>query len=125
MVEFPVFVSSRDSGEMRRYQDLPEMERALERIDVQNGEYVAWDRQFRLVSLQAKEGDSWLSLSVGNPAMPEFQSALRRFASSMGLEMEREAMSGTSAELMYEGVSKRVSQAKARMGWFKRLTRRF
>ena len=62
MVEFPVFVSSRDSGEMKKYQDIEKMEHALERVDVENGEYLAWDRQSRAVKLQVREGTGWLAL---------------------------------------------------------------
>ena len=53
---FPVFVSSRDSEEMKKYQDIEKMEHALERVDVENGEYLAWDRQSRAVKLRVREG---------------------------------------------------------------------
>jgi hypothetical protein len=125
MIDFPVFVSTRDSGDMKKYQNSREMEHALERIDVENGEYLAWDRQCRTMKLQVKEGPGWLALSTGEPAIPEFRGALARFTSSMGHESDSMVTDGTSAEAMYEAAAKHVSQAKGRMGWFKRLTRRF
>ena len=125
VVEFPVFVLSRDSGEMRRYQDIRDMERQLERIDVENHEYVVWDRRACLVSMKIEKGPGWLALSAGGQAMSEFQEALRRFADLNGIRLDREGMSTASAEVMFENVAKRVAQERGRMGWFKRFRRRF
>ena len=41
---------------MKKYQDIEKMEHALERVDVENGEYLAWDRQSRAVKLRVREG---------------------------------------------------------------------
>jgi hypothetical protein len=113
MVEFPVFVVSRDSGEMVKFADAREIERRFERIDVENGEFVAWDRQARRVSLEVREGPRWLALGIGEQAMPEFQAALRRFAGVFGLEVGREDPSAADVEAMFESVAPRVAQRVA------------
>jgi len=43
MWQFPVFVKSKDSGDVNSYNSVKEMLRALEQIDVENDEYQAWD----------------------------------------------------------------------------------
>ena len=79
------------------------MEHALERVDVENGEYLAYDRQSRAVKLQVREGTGWLALMwSGDVRVP-----------------------ATSPEIMYEIVAKAVSEAQERMGWFARLRKRF
>ena len=125
MVEFPVFVSSRDSGEMKRYRDLQQMQHALERIDVENGEYVVWDRMGRLVSLLVRQGPGWLELRTEAQAVSEFQEALRRFARSAGVELSPDSVSMDSAEGSYENVAERISKKRDRLGWFARLKQRF
>ena len=46
-VNFPVFVLAKDCGEVSRFNSIEEMQRQLEEIDVENGEYAAWDRTER------------------------------------------------------------------------------
>ena len=40
---FPIYVLARDCGEVRRFGSLEELQINLERIDVENHEYLAWD----------------------------------------------------------------------------------
>jgi hypothetical protein len=54
-IAFPVFVREKDSGDIDRFDSIPQMQRQIERIDVENGEYDAWDSAGVPIRLQIQE----------------------------------------------------------------------
>ena len=44
---FPIFIRAKDSGELRKFSSVHELQRKVERIDIENGEYEAWDNDGR------------------------------------------------------------------------------
>jgi hypothetical protein len=62
MWQFPVFVKSKDSGDVNSYNSVKEMLRALEQIDVENEEYQAWDATGLPLKLSVQRSNEWLRL---------------------------------------------------------------
>ena len=60
-IKFPVFLLAKDCGEFRKFNTALEMQRNVERIDVENQEYEAWDSNGVEVQLLIQE-PVWLSL---------------------------------------------------------------
>lgn len=76
---FPVFVREKDDDSVMEFPTLTAMQGYLEAIDVENGEYEAWDAQGRCLELGVgKLKSEWLKiiLTEGQASEEEF-SALR------------------------------------------------
>lgn len=88
-VAFPLLVLEKDSGDMMRFDSVGEMQKYMERIDVENEEYRAWDSVSRPIRMTVEE-PLWLKLEA-NTAEPDSAgvfSALERFAESQGVRLE-------------------------------------
>jgi hypothetical protein len=86
-LSFPVFVLAKDSGEISRFESLLEMQHELERIDVENAEYEAWDRDGRPLTLNVQE-PTWLKLvpRTIEGSTTTLDDALLSWAKSLGIE---------------------------------------
>jgi hypothetical protein len=61
-VQFPLFLLEKDSDEISKFDSLQEIQNHLERIDVENQEYEAWDSNGIEVALSINE-PAWLVLT--------------------------------------------------------------
>jgi len=61
-MKFPIFVLAKDCGEILQFESLGAMQRELEAIDVENGEYEAWDKTGTPVKLTAGSSRDWLRI---------------------------------------------------------------
>jgi hypothetical protein len=61
-MKFPIFVLAKDCGEILQFESLEAMQRAVEAIDVENGEYEAWDKTGIPVELTAGSSRDWLRI---------------------------------------------------------------
>ena len=59
----PVFVVARDSGEVMKFDSVYDMQHRLERIDIENSEYVAWDSHGRPLRLSVQK-PVWLKIGL-------------------------------------------------------------
>jgi hypothetical protein len=78
-VSFPVFVLAKDCGDVLQFSSRRAMHGYLEAIDVENGEYEAWDGNGNVLHLSvAESGSAWLNIvgDKGRISDQEF-SALR------------------------------------------------
>ena len=80
-VEFPVLVLAKDSGEVLKFESLAAMHRYMERIDVDNEEYAAWDATGHPVNLRVQE-PVWLKLVLATIQVdaPNLSASLKQFA---------------------------------------------
>lgn len=88
-IVFPVFVLAKDSGEVLRYNSLLEMQHYMERIDVENEEYLAWDANDRPIRMTVGV-PTWLVLEPDVASKPDragLLSALRHFAEIRGVQV--------------------------------------
>ncbi|MGH9514767.1 MAG: hypothetical protein ACRD3P_03700 [Terriglobales bacterium] len=73
---FPVYVLAKDCGEVTTYSSVQKMQEYLEAIDVENGEYEAWDVGGRLLHLTVGERKSeWLQISKINRLLSQTELA--------------------------------------------------
>jgi hypothetical protein len=87
-VQFPVFLCSKDSGEVSKFDSLQAIQFQLERIDVENHEYEAWDSNGTEVILSANE-PAWpvLTLRPDGNGPDGLRTAVLRYARSVGLSV--------------------------------------
>jgi hypothetical protein len=88
-VAFPVLVLEKDSGDVMRFDSLAEMQSYLERIDVENGEYLAWVASGHSVKMTVQE-PFWLKLEPGTDEAdtPGLFGVLQRFGEARGVKVD-------------------------------------
>jgi len=120
-VAFPVFVLEKDSRTILRFDSLDEMQGYLERIDVENEEYEAWDANGWPIRMTVQK-PLWLrlELSAQGPKPGGLLSDLRHFAQFVGvkLDVEDETKSPTA---IYE----KIVTNKPQKGILRRFVERF
>jgi len=82
-VSFPMYVRTKDSGDLMRFDDLSGLS-YLEAIDVRNDEYEAWDASGRLLVLTATEDGFLRSGDIAIAATDSLidEAELRRLANT-------------------------------------------
>lgn len=112
-VDFPVFVLSKDSGDVEQFASIADLQKALERIDVENGEYEAWDKNGVPLDLRVQE-PVWLD--IRRAAEPggrrTLHAALRDFAISIGAELTNAADDTPSRTFARIATKRRGDQRK-------------
>ena len=110
-IVFPLFVRTKDSGEIAKFESLDEMQRELEAIDVENAEYEAWDRNGMPLNL-AVQRPIWLkcepSSSAARPG--ELRQAIINYATISDVQLGAEE----STSLECEALFRRVAEEHAR-----------
>lgn len=113
-IAFPVFVREKDSGDIERFDSLEEMQRRLERIDVENQEYEAWDRSGAPLRL-AVQTPAWLAM---NPLNDGSASDLTALLLDRARELGIETRGQTAADIadLFDRVRAAVKKQKRRRG---------
>ena len=60
-IRFPVLILAKDCGDILKFGSIAEMQRYMERIDVENDEYAAWDANGCALGLVVQE-PAWLKV---------------------------------------------------------------
>lgn len=86
-IRFPLFVRAKDSGEIRKFTSVYELQK-LEEIDVENEEYEVWDRNGLPVQLKLQE-PVWIKLETLADVRDSVQlrRALLAYAESLGVQL--------------------------------------
>ena len=87
-INYPVIVLAKDSGEVSVYQTFEDLERAVEKIDVENDEYKAWDTSGHAIVLGVQR-PSWLRVEPSSYDESGLRAAIAEFASSLGIPPEQ------------------------------------
>lgn len=87
-VQFPLFLRSKDSDEFSKFDSLEAIQYQLERIDVENQEFEAWDSSGTEVVLSVNE-PVWLALMLrpDGRGPDELRAAVLRYARSVGVSV--------------------------------------
>ena len=87
-VAFPIFVRAIDSGEILEFDSVYELQSRLEKIDVENREYEAWDSTGLPFELGLQEC-VWIRFapSAQGRDSEQLRQALFQFAKSVGVEL--------------------------------------
>lgn len=117
---FPVFVLAKDSGEIMRFESIGKMQHELEAIDVENGEYEAWDIAGFPLRLGVQPA-TWLTLErvSAEPAPEQLLRALHDFARLKQVSVDDLAPEGFSA--LFERITSGIAARKKRSGLLKQL----
>src|SRR5882757_7740385 len=92
-VVFPVFVLAKDSREILCFSSLAEMQNYLERIDIENDEYEAWDANAWPIRMRVEE-PLWLRLELKDegPDPAGLLSDLRHFSKLAGVTLDEDEL---------------------------------
>jgi hypothetical protein len=91
-IKFPLFVRAKDSGEIARFDSIQEFQNHVEKIDIENEEYEAWDNDGLPVQIKLQEPALWIRVEpAAEEAKPEqLRSALFKFAEAVGIQLPDE-----------------------------------
>lgn len=121
-IAFPIFIHAKDCGEVAKFESLDEMQRELEAIDIENGEYEAWDQNGTPMNM-AVQTPVWLKLepSASVPRPSELKEIILRFASSAGVQFNDEDTTSVDCETLFQRVVAEVETQKSSGGLLKKL----
>lgn len=88
VINYPIIVLAKDSGEVFVYQNFEDLERAVEKIDIENDEYKAWDTSGHALVLGVQKS-SWLRVDLSDSDESGLRAAITEFASSLGIPHEQ------------------------------------
>lgn len=60
-IKFPVFILAKDCDEIRSYESIYDLQKHLGKIDIDNGEYEAWDCVGEALQLSTQK-PLWINL---------------------------------------------------------------
>lgn len=119
---FPVFVLAKDCGEVSRFNSIEEMQLELEEIDVENGEYTAWDRTGSPLRLSVQK-PVWLRIQpeTSKPQRSQLRDALMQYAAALGVEVKMEGTSETDFESACAQIKMHSDKQAASKGVLRRI----
>jgi hypothetical protein len=119
--EFPMFVRLKDSGDVRKYSSIWEMQRDFEHIDVENQEYEAWDATGLPLQLSVQK-PVWLRIeSTDKAAKPrELTDAIHEFAKLQDVHVDLSGLSKSQFSIVLDEVSAAVEQKLQSKSWLRR-----
>ena len=122
IMNFPVFVLAKDCGEVSRFNSIEEMQRQLEEIDVQNGEYTAWDGTGTPLSLSV-QNPVWLRIEPQTlkPQQGQLRDALMQHAAALGVEVKIEGASEADFESAFAQIKVHSDKQAASKGFLRRI----
>jgi hypothetical protein len=88
-INFPLFVRAKDSGEIARFNSVHELQFQVEKIDIENEEYEAWDKDGLPVDLKLQD-PVWIKLepsTEGSHNPDGLRRALLDYAKSLGVQL--------------------------------------
>lgn len=113
-VSFPIFVLSKDCGEVDVYESIEALEKHLEPIDVENNEYDAWDSKGVKLRLSAQK-PTWLHIKDEEPDIDGLKNAVKHYMESIGIVASDETM--LSTEKLAKTVKSSNKQNRSFLGW--------
>jgi hypothetical protein len=122
----PILVLLKDCGEVRRFKSVLDMQFHIEQIDVEKGEYEAWDAVGMPLHLSVQKGAEWLRVEPsGKPAPKQLADAIREFARLEAVPLESSALDLGDFPAALEQVTAAVRLKRKAESWWQKLKRRF
>jgi hypothetical protein len=85
-IHFPIYILSKDDGEVQCFDSHESLARYIEPIDVENGEYEAWDKDGNPMRLGVQK-PSWLKIEPAISSSVSLKDALRNYAKANGVQI--------------------------------------
>jgi len=122
MIRYPVFVRENDSGDMTAYSSVSGMMDYLEQIDVENGEYEAWDAAATRLKLSIR-GSPWLVLDEipGASRPEELSAAITDYARRAGVDVDQTLLQKAQFAVALEKVDAALKERRRSGSWWKKL----
>jgi hypothetical protein len=117
-MNFPVFVLAKDCGEVLRFKSIEEMQHELEEIDIENGEYTAWDRTGTPLKLSVQK-PIWLHIEAENLTVKHLQlrEALMQYATAIGVEVKIESTNESDFESAFAQIKPHCNKQASKPGF--------
>jgi len=126
MWQFPVFVRSKDRGDVKSYNAVEDMCRHLEEIDVENKEYDAWDAAGLPLDLSVQKSSEWLRLEPADTAQPEqLASAIAEFAERQNVQVDTSRLFAGGFPAALAQITSAIRARRQAQSWWKRFKSRF
>jgi hypothetical protein len=125
-LQLPIFVRLNDCGDVVRYDSIAKMQYDFEQIDVENGEYDAWDAVGTPLKLSVQASDEWLRIEASpNSKSAQLADAITEFALLQGIYVDPERSLEGDFTAALEQISSAVQTKRQPMTWWQRFRGRF
>lgn len=110
-VNFPVFVLAKDCGEVTAFNSADELRRALEPIDVDNDEFLAWDAVGTPLTLETRPQPLWLHLRTTEapPEPARLREHLLQYARDRSVALDASSVAGLPLSEVLRQIEKAAS----------------
>jgi hypothetical protein len=121
-MQFPVFVRTTDSGDIDRFDSFRTMQAYLEPIDVENGEYEAWDAVGMPLKLTVQKSSDWLQIILSEAAKPDqLARAISEYARRADLVIDASEVTRCGFASAFERIEATLAERRRSMPWWRRL----
>jgi hypothetical protein len=121
-IRYPVFVREKDSGDMTTYSSISDMQRSLEQIDVENGEYEAWDANAtRLILSFQKSARLSLCEVEGGSRLEELSASIVGYGRRSGVDVDQTLLERKQFTAVLERINMALRQRRHSSSLWKRL----
>lgn len=121
-INYPVFILAKDCGEVLKFDSVYEMQRQLEKIDIENSEYEGWDRDGYPLDLKVQK-PVWLNIEMrsSEPQREKLIQALTKYASAVGTELKIEGMAAAEYDKAFRKINDHIKKQNASKGFLRRI----
>jgi hypothetical protein len=120
--DFPVFILAKDCGDIAKFNSLEEIQRELELIDVENGEYEAWDKNGLPLELKTQK-PVWLKLqpSSSSVKLDQLKEAIISFGLRGGIDVSGEDLTALDCETLFQRLVADRKKTTLNKGFFRKI----
>jgi hypothetical protein len=110
-MDFPILILAKDCGDILKFDSIQEMQHRLEKIDVENDEYDAWDRNGMPLKLTVQQPE-WLHIEAQSreSEVEKVKELIRVVARRAGVDAQEEQSKNLVA--LFDDVNARVSKRR-------------
>jgi hypothetical protein len=125
-VKFPVFIKTKDSGHVLLFASLDAMQNWMEKIDVENNEYEAWDELGVPLSLSVQKAKTWLLVQPSGVAKPDqLRHAIAEYARIQNVRVDDAMLDRDDFSGALQQISVSIAERRKSESWWQKLKHRF
>ena len=126
MWQFPVFVRSKDCGDVKSYNSVEDMCRHFEEIDIENKEYDAWDATGLPMALSVRKSSQWLRLDPADTIQPgKLAGAIVEFAERQNVRVDESRLFAGGFSAALAQITSAIQTRRQTQSWWQRFKSRF
>jgi hypothetical protein len=121
-IRYLVFVREKDSGDMTTYSSISDIQRSLEQIDVENGEYEAWDAAATQLALAYQKSYELSVSEIQRGSRPaELAAAITDYGRRTGIDADQTLLGRAQFAAALENIDVELKQRRRSRSWWKKL----